>query len=53
MVAVIALPTPTEYTRLSYSQRVIVLDLLDLLKLAYLETERPSPVPRRRESGEG
>lgn len=54
----IALPTPTEYARLSYSQRVIVLDRLDRLKLAYLETERPNgqirrPVPRRRESGEG
>jgi hypothetical protein len=49
---VIGLPTPSEYARLSYSQRVRVLDRLDRLKLAYLDTERPNgqirrPVPSR------
>ena len=48
----IGLPTPSEYARLSYSQRVRVLDRLDQLKLAYLDTERPNgqirrPVPTR------
>ena len=43
----IGLPTPSEYAALSYSQRVRVLDRLDRLKLAYLDTERPNGQIRR------
>ena len=51
----ITLPTPTEYARLTYSQRAILLDRLDRLKLAYLQTELPNgqirrPVPTRQEA---